>query len=86
MIDSGFDDNGHAHEIDIDAIECVRCGDLYEMGDMEGLDGPYEELLDAVYEGRTIQTGEILSYYPGLINPPRVPPGVGNGEGDYRGR
>ena len=64
VIESGHDEDGHAHELEVDLIECPQCGDLAEdeACDLEALDAIADEILEAVYDGRTYPIGEILGY------------------------
>lgn len=64
MIESGFDDDGHACELEIEIIECPGCGVLEDGEELERI---VDDILDAVYDQRTVPIGEILAYYPGLI-------------------
>lgn len=64
VIESGFDDEGHAHELEIEVIQCPNCGVLEDGEELESL---ADDVVNAVYDQRTIPVGEILTYYPGLI-------------------
>jgi len=63
VIEGGYDEDGHAHELEVDLIECAQCGDLAESCELEALDAIADEILDAVCAGRTYPIGEVLSYY-----------------------
>lgn len=64
IVESGYTEDGHACELEVDLIKCHRCGvltdGLCELGALEAIDA---EVLDAFYDGRTYPVGEILGYY-----------------------
>jgi len=61
IVESGYDEDGHAEELEVEVIECCRCGVLE---DGEGLEELVDDVLEALYSGEALVTGEILSYHP----------------------
>jgi len=67
VVETGFDEDGRSHELEVEILECANCGELQvtETLDEETLEAQAREILDAVYTGvGVVHLGDILGYYP----------------------